>query len=83
MMPRLPAASRINAGPQLSNLLDGLLEPLAEDRLTAQEASDIATGRVRSRQAGSSSSSSSRSRQQVQQPAQPASVRLRDGTAYR
>lgn len=35
---------KVTVGPRLSELLDGLLEPLAEDRLTPQEALDIVTG---------------------------------------
>jgi hypothetical protein len=35
---------KVTVGPRLSELLDGLLEPLAEDRLNPQEAIDIITG---------------------------------------
>lgn len=34
----------MTVGPRLGELLDGLLEPLAEDRLAPQEAIDVATG---------------------------------------
>lgn len=37
---------KVTVGPRLSELLDGLLEPLAEDRLTPQEAIDVVTGRL-------------------------------------
>lgn len=43
---------------QTSELLDGLLEPLAEDRLTAQEAIDIATGKAAKRRRQASAASS-------------------------
>lgn len=35
---------KVTVGPRLSELLDSLLEPLAEDRVTPQEALDIVTG---------------------------------------
>lgn len=35
---------KVTVGPRLGELLDGLLEPQAEDRLTPQEALDIVTG---------------------------------------
>lgn len=35
---------KVTVGPHLSELLDGLLEPLAEDRVNPQEAIDIITG---------------------------------------
>jgi hypothetical protein len=34
----------VTVGPRLSELLDGLLEPLSEDRVTPQEALDVVTG---------------------------------------
>lgn len=40
---------KITVGPQLGELLDGLLEAVSEDRLTAQEAIDIATGKAAKR----------------------------------
>lgn len=43
---------KVTVGPRLSELLDSLLEPLAEDRVTPQEALDIVTGERSSRQAG-------------------------------
>eukprot|EP00775_Hariotina_reticulata_P004132 gene4130-4379_t len=78
---RIAYRDRITVGPQLSELLDGLLEPLAEDRLSPQEAIDIATGKAARRrrtaavqqpqQAGSSSSS------------RPSLIRLPDGSLFR
>ena len=67
---RIAWRGKVTAGPQLAELLDGLLEPLAEDRLTAQEAIDVATGRAakrRKRAAAQQQQSSSSSQQQQQQ----------------
>jgi hypothetical protein len=35
---------KVTVGPRLSELLDSLLEPLAEDRITPQEALNVVTG---------------------------------------
>ncbi|KIZ02988.1 serine/threonine protein kinase, partial [Monoraphidium neglectum] len=43
---RVAYKDQVTTGPQLGELLDGLLEPQAEDRVTAQEAIDIATGKA-------------------------------------
>lgn len=45
----LACSDRVTVGPQLAELLDGLLEPLAEERLTPQQAIDIVTGRTERR----------------------------------
>lgn len=46
------ARDKVTVGPRLSELLDSLLEPLAEDRVSPQEALDIVTGVSSSWQAG-------------------------------
>ncbi|KAI8466261.1 MAG: kinase-like domain-containing protein [Monoraphidium minutum] len=46
---RIAYRDRVTVGPQLGELLDGLLEPVAEDRMAAQEAIDIATGKAAKR----------------------------------
>ncbi len=65
-IPMLP--HRVTVGPRLSQLLDGLLEPVAEDRLTAQEALDILDGRAQRQQ-----------RQQQQQRRQERQLDTRTG----
>eukprot|EP00879_Flechtneria_rotunda_P010283 GHRR01010750.1.p1 GENE.GHRR01010750.1~~GHRR01010750.1.p1 ORF type:complete len:629 (+),score=211.09 GHRR01010750.1:70-1956(+) len=76
---RIAYRDKVTVGSQLGELLDGLLEPLAEDRFTPQEALDVAAGR---------SSHSKRSRQQTAaaapQGTRPQAVaRLPDGSLYR
>lgn len=75
---RINYKDKVTVGPRLSELLDGLLEPLAEDRLTPQEALDIVTGKAAKRRKRAAE------QQQAAAAAAPRSVvRLPDGSLYR
>ncbi|GLC59967.1 hypothetical protein PLESTB_001559000 [Pleodorina starrii] len=55
------ASASLVSSPQLASLLDGLLEPVAEDRLTAAEARQVLQGRDPPERLSGSGSGSSRS----------------------
>ncbi|WIA18005.1 hypothetical protein OEZ85_009492 [Tetradesmus obliquus] len=79
---RIAYRDRVTVGKQLGELLDGLLEPLAEDRLTPQEAIDVATGKAAKRRKKAAAAAA----QQAGAAAaagQAGMVRLRDGSLYR
>jgi uncharacterized protein YdbL (DUF1318 family) len=73
---------RVTVGKQLGELLDGLLEPLAEDRLTPQEAIDVATGRAAKRRKKAAAAAAKQAGT-VAAAGQAGMVRLRDGSLYR
>jgi len=64
--------------PPPSELLDGLLEPVAEDRLTAQEAIDIATGKAAKRRKSAVSAAAA-----SQGSAAQRTVQMSDGSVVR
>jgi uncharacterized protein YdbL (DUF1318 family) len=72
----------VTVGKQLGELLDGLLEPLAEDRLTPQEAIDVATGKAAKRRKKAAAAAAQQS-SAVAAAGQSGMVRLRDGSLYR
>lgn len=80
---RLAWKDRVTAGPRLSELLDGLLEPVAEDRASAQEAIDVATGRAAQRRKRAAAAAPSQQSKQQQQQQEGRMVRMPDGSVVR
>ncbi|KAF6262994.1 kinase-like domain-containing protein [Scenedesmus sp. NREL 46B-D3] len=64
---RIGYRDRVTVGKQLGELLDGLLEPLAEDRLTPQEALDVASGKAGKRRKQAAAAAAQHKRRALQQ----------------
>lgn len=77
---RLAWRDQLTVGPKLSALLDGLLEPIVEDRLTAAEAVELLTARTDARGQRSRMERRSSSEGASTIPARPGTLRRPAGT---
>lgn len=78
----LTCRDRVTVSQQLGELLDGLLEPVAEDRFTPQEAINVATGRAAKRRKTAAAAAAAAVKQ-PQAASQGQVVRLPDGSLFR